>query len=236
MDTDKDKIRIVGKDKDGKIITAEVNSRIERYAIDKTSASYYKAAKVPAWKRTVSVRGRAIKLSTLIGIIMIGILCVAAFATAFAILSWTTNVNVLANTSICFYQWSGATKANTFTYAVNIFPGVVTEDDNMTYGIYDWNNTGAAAASIQWYSCSNSSDLSSVNPLNVTVWNGSSVDSNVVFSHLWTAVPTFPDSYYAFTGLSNNTMYAMQMIINCSSSAGPGNPTSFVFNMKVTNP
>jgi len=225
-----DKKRIAGKDEDGNVVSTEAESFVI------TSAPYYSASKVSKRKRTVHIRGRAIKLSTLIGIIMIGVLCVAAFAAAFVVLNWTSNATVLANPSICFYQWSGATKQNTFAYSVNIFPGVVTEDDNMTYGIYDWNNTGATAASIQWYSCSNTSDLSSVNPLNVTIWNGSSVDSNVVFSHLWTSVPTFPDSYNAFSGLSNNTMYAIQMIINCSSTAGPGNPTAFVFNMKVTNP
>jgi hypothetical protein len=236
MDTDEDKIRIASKDEDGKIITIEVTAREvnscgERYAIDKTCAPYHSAPRVSIWKRKVSIRGRTIRLSVLIALAMIAICVGAAFATFYAVLNWSTNVTVVANTSICFYNWSGASKANTFTYSCNIFPGITTEDDNMTYGVDDWNNTGATNAAISWVSCTNSNNITA---LTLTVYQ--STPSSYVFQEVWSSVPSFPTPYQAFSGLANNTLYSMQIIITAASGAVVGTGVAMVFDMKVTSP
>jgi hypothetical protein len=164
----------------------------------------------------------------LVALLISSLLIATVSATAYVTLQWTTTATVVANPKLCFVSWAdGTTKANNFTYSVNIFPNVVTIDPNITYGVWDWD-TVSHNTYVRWTSCSNTGNIAS---LNVTVYNGTST----LYTQLWTSIPTFPTAFIQFSpSPANGTKYTIWIEINATTAA-TGSST-FAFDMKVENP
>jgi hypothetical protein len=165
-----------------------------------------------------------ISLLTILAIALISTVAVA-FAAAYVIISWTTTAIVVANPAVCFVKWSDGSKVNTFDYAVNIFPSIKTIDENITYGIWNWNETSRTAY-LRWTSLTSSSNIAS---LNITVYNS----TNTIYTKYWSSVPSFPTAWESFTA-AGSTKYTIWMEI--TATAGATGSSVFTFELKVENP
>jgi hypothetical protein len=163
----------------------------------------------------------------LIALLITSLLIATASAVAYVTLTWTTTATVVANPAVCFVDWSdGTTKANTFTYTVNIFPNIKTVDENITYGI--WNNV---TSSRNVYLCmptvGNSSDITSVY---LKIYNATST----IFTYTWV---TFPNSTWTSSiTTAANTKYSIWTEIQCASGATVSDIVAITYEMKVENP
>jgi hypothetical protein len=162
----------------------------------------------------------------LIALLITSLLIATVSATAYITLQWTTTATVVANPTVCFIQWSLGTKNNTFNYAVNIFPSIKTIDENITFGVENWD-TVAHTPSMRWYSLTNSGNIAS---FNVTVYNS----TNTLYTQQWASVPSFPTDWSTFTTSASPGNYTIWMEITATSGAS-GNSV-FTFEMKVENP
>jgi hypothetical protein len=149
-------------------------------------------------------------------------------ATAYVILQWQANTTVAANPQVCFVSWAdGTTKANTFTYSCNVFPNIKTVDENITYGVWNWNTTATKSCHLSLASTTtNNTDITAIN---ATIYSG----GGQLFTHRWTTLTD--TTYYDFTAAAN-TKYSIWLEIECASGATVGHTPSFTFNMKVENP
>ncbi|MEM3054870.1 MAG: hypothetical protein QXM52_04110 [Candidatus Bathyarchaeia archaeon] len=155
------------------------------------------------------------------------ILIATASATAYVTLQWTATATVSANPKVCFIKWQDETKANTFNYDVNIFPSITTVDENITYGIYNWD-TQAHNVSIRWSSLTNSGNIAS---LNLTIYNS----THTVYTKVWSSVPSLPTGWEDFTyDPMANGKYTIAMRITAAS--GASGSSTFTFEIKVKNP
>jgi hypothetical protein len=168
---------------------------------------------------------KSLKLITLL---MSSLLIATASAVAYVTLQWTATATVAANPKACFIKWSDGTKANTFTYGVNIFPNVKTVDENITYGI--WNDD-ASTRTVYFRLASENTNTTDITSLNFTVYNG---------GQLYTKLESNFDSpslaWSTGVTLAANTKYTVWMEIQCASGAGVGHTPQFTFEMKVENP
>jgi len=151
-----------------------------------------------------------------------------AYAVAYVVLPWYVNTTTVANPQVCFVSWAdGTTKANTFTYSVNIFPNIKTVDENATYGVWNWNATANKNCYMRLASTNtNNTDITS---LNVTLW----IAASTPFTKLWTGLTDA--AWYPFTS-AQNTKYAIWIEIQCASGAGVGHTPQFSLEMKVEEP
>jgi len=149
----------------------------------------------------------------------------AVFAVSYVVLQWTATATVSDNPKVCFINWSNGQKANTFSYAVSIFPNIKTIDENITYGIWNWD-TVSHTVYLRWSSLTNSGNIAR---LYIKVHNG----TNTIYSKEWTSIPTFPTAWESFN-VPANTKYAIWLEI----TATPGATSSsvFAFELKVENP
>ena len=168
---------------------------------------------------------RSLKLTALlISTLLIG----TAAAVAYVTLQWTTSATVAANPKVSFVKWVDGTKANTFTYDVNIFPNVKTIDENITYGI--WNDD-AEAHTVYFRLASENTNTTDITSLNYTVY-----ESGQMYTKLES---NFDDPSLAWStgvSLTASTKYTIWLEIECASGAGVGNNPQFTFEMKVENP
>jgi hypothetical protein len=162
----------------------------------------------------------------LIALLISSLLIATVSAVAYVTLTWTTTATVVANPSVCFIQWSDGSKKNTFNYPVNIFPSIKTVDQNITFGVENWD-TAVHTPSMRWVSLTTSTNVAS---LNVTVYNS----TDTLYTQYWASVPSFPTSWSAFTTGASPGNYTIWMEITATSGAS-GNSV-FTFEMKVENP
>jgi hypothetical protein len=149
------------------------------------------------------------------------------FATAYVILQWTITATVVANPTVCFIRWSDGSKNNTFSYAVNIFPSIKTVDENITYGVWNWDPLLSHACHMRLASTNtNSTDVASIN---ATIY----ITGTTIFTHKWTVLTDA--AWSDFTPLAN-TKYTVWIEIECALGAGVGHTPTFSFEMKVENP
>jgi hypothetical protein len=165
-------------------------------------------------------------ISALLLLLIIG--SAVVFATAYVILTWTMTATVVANPKVCFINWTNGALANTFSYSVNIFPSVTTIDQNITYGVENWDTT-THTVSMSWASLTTPTNIAS---LNVTVYNS----TTTLYSQYWASVPALPTAYVNFSPSPSPGNYTIWMSIGCASGASPGTASTFTFNMQVMNP
>ena len=180
-------------------------------------------------QQKVQFRNRKLKIGKLlIPLILVVVLASVgtAFAVAYVVLQWTTSATVVANPKVCFVNWTDGSKANTFNYAVNIFPSITTIDENITYGVWDWVTTTGHTAYFSWSSLTTSTNIAS---LNVTIYNSTAT----IYTHEWTSVPSFPTAWESFTTAAN-TKYTIYLKITATS--GATGSSTFTFELKVENP
>jgi len=167
---------------------------------------------------------KSLKLITLL---ITSLLIATVSAAAYVALQWNVNTTVVANPELCFIEWSDGSKANTFTYSVNIFPNIKTIDENITYGVWNWNTTVTKTGYMRLASTNtNTTDVTSIN---VTITNGTQI-----YTRQWTV---FTDTSWgnSFTA-ANATKYAIWIEIQCAGTATVGHTPQFTFEMKVENP
>jgi hypothetical protein len=168
---------------------------------------------------------KSLKLTALlVSTLLIG----TAAAVAYVTLQSTTTATIAANPKVSFVKWQDSTKANTYDYAVNIFPSVKTIDENTTYGI--WNDD-ASTHQVYFRLSSENTNTTDVTSLNFTVYEGSQVYTRLESNF------DSPDLAWS-TGvtLAANTKYTVWMDIQCAGSATVGHIPQFTFEMKVENP
>jgi len=147
-------------------------------------------------------------------------------AAAYVQLQWTISATVSANPKASFWNWSGSSKANNFTYSVNIFPNIVTIDENITYGIFN-DDASTRDCYMRIYSLTTSSNINSIN---VTVHN---VTGNL-WTKEWSSFGSLPTSWEGPFTLIANAKYSIWLEINATDSAS--GTSTFVMEMKELNP
>lgn len=100
---------------------------------------------------------------TIPALLLVAIIVGSVAATAYVVLQWTTTATVKANPDICFTKWADKSKANTFDYAVDIFPYIITIDENITYAVSNYAASAKGCsmrlanittpANIAWVNC-----------------------------------------------------------------------------------
>jgi hypothetical protein len=151
---------------------------------------------------------------------------IAVYAAAYVILQWNITANVSANPSICFFlQSDGTTKANNFTYTVDIFPSITTIGENITYGLWNWDS-GEHDAYIRVYSLTSPSNIAS---LNVTIWNA----TDTVSTNEWSSFGSLPTAWSTAFTCAASTQYAIRIEIACA--AGASGSSTFVIDVKVVD-
>jgi hypothetical protein len=164
----------------------------------------------------------------LIALLISSLLIATVSAAAYVTLQWTVNMTIVANPGMCFVSWSdGTTKANNFSYSVNIFPNIKTIDENITYGVWNWNTTATKTGYMRLASTNtNTTDVISIN---VTITNNTQI-----YTRTWAS---FSDTSWSnsFTAASD-TKYAIWIEIQCASTATVGHTPQFTFEMKVVEP
>ena len=165
----------------------------------------------------------------LIILLMSSLLIATVSAVAYVSLTWTITTPVVANPQVCFIKWSDGSKENTFTYSVNIFPSIKTVDENITYGVWNWNAT--VSRTIYFRLASTNTNETDVDSYNFTVYNGGQL-----YTKLETNLNSPSLAWSSAVTAVNNTKYTIWMEIQCQSTAVVGHTPSFTFEMKVENP
>jgi len=160
-------------------------------------------------------------------LLMLVICTGVVFAVAYVALQLTSTASVQNNPKVCFIKWSDGSKANTFDYAVNIFPSITTVDANITYGVWNWD-TATHTTSMRWYSLTNSGNIAS---LGLKVYNSTST----IYEQYWASVPSLPTSWVVFNPTPKaDGKYTISL--NITATASPSGSSVFTFDMKVENP
>jgi hypothetical protein len=150
------------------------------------------------------------------------ILASVAVATAYIVLQFNINMNVQPYPKVTFWQWSTSERTNTFDYSVNIFAGIKTVDENITYGIFN-NDSVQHQCYLRINSLSNPANIAK---LNITIYNS----TNTIFTEEWTA---FPTQWEPFTTAAN-AKYAIG--IEITAAASPSGSSTFGIEIKENNP
>lgn len=129
-----------------------------------------------------------------------------------------------ANPDVCFIKWADSSKANTFNYAVDIFPDIMTIDENITYGIGHFG-TGAITPSMRLESVTNFE--ANINSINCTVYNS----TDTVYSEEFTSDSS---DFVAFSPALYPGNYTIWLEIDCKTGASPSNTSTITFEMKET--
>ena len=178
-------------------------------------------------KRKIYVGKRAIPLLTLLAVVL-SMTVVSVSAVAYVVLNWTTTATVVANPLVCFYKWSDQTKANTFSYGVNVFPNVITIDENITYGLYNWDSS---AHNVYFRLASENTNTTDISWLYYKIYNG-----GTLFSKNETNFDSPDTNWSTSYSAVASTKYMIWISIKCASGAGVGHTPSMTFEVKVENP
>lgn len=174
-------------------------------------------------KRTASL------LTVLLAVLCISVVGVSA--AAYVVLQWTTNATVVANPQVCFFQQGTSTKANTFSYSVNIFPSIKTVDDNITYGLWNWH--ASQTRDVYFRLASSNTNSSDVSWIKYYVYLSDPASS--LYSKNITDFTNF-DWDVSATTVAANTKYAIKVEIKAPTGATVGHTPSWTFEVKVVNP
>lgn len=183
--------------------------------------------KISLRKRRIHIGKRSIPLLTLLALALT-ISVASVSAAAYVVLNWTTTATVVANPKVCFIKWQDGSKANTFSYSVNVFPNVVTIDENITYGLQNWDGS---AHDVYFRLASENTNTTDISWMYYKVYNGGTLFSKNETD--FNAPDTVWSTVYSATA---TTEYSIWMEIKCASGAGIGHTPSFTFEVKVENP
>lgn len=172
-------------------------------------------------------KSRKFKL-LIVGLVLSLLTIGIAYATAYVTLQLYVNSIVVDNPKVCFVKWSDLSKANTFSYAVSIFPNVKTVDENITYGIWNWDSE---AHNIYFRLASENTNTTDVSWIFYKVYNG-----GTLFSKNETNLNSPDTNWSTSCSAVAYTKYAIWLEIRCASDAGVGHTPTFTFEMKVENP
>lgn len=165
--------------------------------------------------------------SSVPALLLLSLIVGSAFAAAYVVMQFTLTATVQANPKVCFIKWADGTKANTFDYAVNIFPTVKTIDENITYGIWNWD-TLAHTTNLRIASITNSGNIATV-----TVYV--KLDGTTVATITWSTGGSLPTSWISFSATAS-MKYTIWMEITATSGATVGQTSVIKLDMKVENP
>jgi len=149
---------------------------------------------------------------TIPALLLVAIMVGSVIAAAYVVLYWENTFHVKANPDVCFFEWATGTKANSLTFDFDIFPGITTTDENMTYGIGHFG-TGAKTPSMRlggsWGTPGNK-----IQDIYVEVYNSThSVYSNVFYE------PFAPTDFVPFDLPLYPGKYAIYLEIDCKYDA-----------------
>jgi len=151
-------------------------------------------------------------------LLLLATIVTSVAAVAYVVLQATINATVVANPKVCFLEYPN-TRRNTFTYAVNIFPGVKTVDENMTHGIYNFD-TPPHTVGLRVSAISNSGNIAS---WTLKVSNASDI---------WTLSSIAAFDYKVLA----KGVYKMSIEITAAGGAVVGQTSAFTLEMRVENP
>lgn len=160
-------------------------------------------------------------------IVMIGTSVVVA--TAYVVLQWTNTATVVANPKVCFIKWADGSKVNTFPYTVNIFPSIKTVDENITYGLWNWDTS---AHNVYFRLASENTNSTDVAWCYYKVYNG----GGTLFSKNESSFDSPDTNWSTAYSAALSTKYTIWMEIKAGASAGVGHTPTMTFEMKVENP
>jgi hypothetical protein len=169
---------------------------------------------------------KSLKLITLL---ISSLLIATVSAVAYVTLTWTTTATVQANPKVCFVLWpAGTTKANTFDYGVNIFPSIKTVDENITYGIQNWDS---AAHTVSMRISSITNQATNIQSITTYVKTLDGVTTKITVS--FTDGGSLPTTYLSFTA-DATTYYLIWAEITAKS--GATGSSVITYELKVENP
>jgi hypothetical protein len=142
-------------------------------------------------------------------------------AAAYVILTWTMTLTVSAHPRVHF--WNGSTEANTMDIEMNIFPDIVTIDEDASWDIRS-NDTG------NMYIRVSSMDTVEVAKVNITAYETD--PASPLFSLVWTG-PT--SSWSTTIGTGNDVDYNLWIEVTGAGTA-TGPETTITVEMKVESP
>ena len=160
-------------------------------------------------------------------LLLLALAITSVAAVAYVVMQWTITATVAANPKVCFIKWADSTKANTFNYNVNIFPSIKTIDENLTYGMWNWD-TAVHTTSLRISSITNSGNIATV-----TIYVKLGVTT--VATVTWSSGDSLPTSYVSFS-TDASTKYTVWTEVTATSGAVVGQTSVITVDMKVENP
>jgi len=160
-------------------------------------------------------------------LLLVALTIASVAAVAYVIMQWTTTATVAANPKVSFIKWADSTKANSFNYAVNIFPSIKTIDENITYGIWNWD-TAAHTTSLRISGITNSGNIATV-----TIYV--KLSSTTVATVTWSTGDSLPTTFVDFSAAAS-TKYTIWAEVTATSGAVVGQTSVITVDMKVENP
>lgn len=164
-------------------------------------------------------------IALLISALMIG----TASAIAYVVLEWKASMTVQEHPKVCFIEWDTGDMANTFTYSVNIFPGVVTIDENITYGILNWDSV---KHNVRFRLASTNTNETDVDWIRYKVYNA----STTIHMKDYTDLDNPDTSWSDPIELQSGTKYSIYIAVKAGLNAKDGHTPQFTFEMMVENP
>jgi len=174
-------------------------------------------------KRAIKMGRFSVSLTTLLMLALV-VSTGTVLAVAYVVLNYTSTATVVPNPYVCFIKWADGTKANSFDYSVNIFPSVQTVDENITYGLENWD-TVLHTCYLSWVSLTTTANIAS---FNMTVYNV----TNTIYSQQWDVMPSFPTAYVSLTPANGN----YTIMLKYTATAPATGSSDFAFDLKVDNP
>jgi len=171
-------------------------------------------------KKKVHVGRYSIPLLALLFLI-VGSVVAATYVT----LHFTITMPVQEYPKVTFWQWSTPQKKNTFDYSLNIFAGIKTIDENVTYCIFN-DDSVQHQCYLRIESLSNPGNIAK---LNITIYNS----TNTIFTKEWTQFGTLPTPWESFTTAAN-AKYSIW--IEITATENPSGSSSFAIEIKEENP
>ena len=159
---------------------------------------------------------------TIPALLLLALTIGTAVATVYVVLQFTATATVQANPKVCFFKWADDTKANNFTYGFNIFPNIQTIDENVTYGIWNWDGV---SHDIYLRVSSITNQGQNIASFNVTVYNASTTIATI------TTVGTTWSGPYSVPSGAKYTIW-----IEATATAAPSGTSDFTVDMRVENP
>ena len=150
-----------------------------------------------------------------------------AVAAAYIVYQFNISAKVEEYPKVTFWSWDTGEKGKTFTYSVNIFPGVTTIDENITYGIYCDDESEHKC----YLRISSLTNLNNIARIKIKIYNS----TDEILTKEWTDFSSLPTAWEEFV-VAGGKKYSIHVEIEASSSATPGQTSTFTFEMKIEEP